>query len=283
MSAAYQEIAPAPSAFDRAMDTFMALKTHMHTADAMRMTHGELEAHVIDRTRTIARDMLQGHLDLRTVAERPVHVVGEDGAERAERRASSRQLRTLVGEVVLGRLLYQAAGAHGLAPQDAALSLAKDSFSMGCRRRVAEEVACGSFDHAVEAIGKTSGATIAKRQTERLARASVADFDEFYCSLEWEPESDEQLLVLTMDGAGIIMRTDSLRPATRHLAEKVRNRRSGQTVRNLAKSRTVGESRRSGRSTACSRSCARATTLSANSRPFGRCGQSTKPRPAHAP
>lgn len=220
MSAAYQEIAAAPSAFARAMDTFMALKTHMHTADAMRMTHGELEAHVIDRTRTIARDMLQGHLDLRTVAERPVHVVGEDGVERAERRASSRQLRTLVVEVVLGRLLYQAAGAHGLAPQDAALSLAKDSFSMGCRRRVAEEVACGSFDHAVEAIGKTSGATIAKRQTERLARASVADFDEFYCSLEWEPESDEQLLVLTMDGAGIIMRTDSLRPATRHLAEK---------------------------------------------------------------
>ena len=220
MSAVYQEIAPAKSAFDRAADTFMALKAHMHSADALRMTHAELEAHVIERTRNIARDVLQGHLDLRTLAERPVCVVGEDGVRRAERRASSRQLRTLVGQVVLGRLLYQAPGVHGLAPQDAALSLARDSFSMGVRRCVAEEASSGSFDNVVVAIRKTSGSTIAKRQVEQLARASVADFEEFYSSIEWEPESAEQLLVLTMDGAGIIMRTDSLRPATRALAEK---------------------------------------------------------------
>jgi len=219
MSAAYQEIVPTPSAFARATETFVALKAHMHTPEAMTMTHGQLESHVIEKTRSIARDMLQGHLDLRTGAERPVRVVGDDRVHRDQMRASSRQLRTLVGEVVLGRILYQAAGVHGLAPQDAALSLAKDSYSMGVRRRVAEDVACGSFDDAVEAICKTSGATIAKRQVERLARASVADFDEFYRLIAWEPESDDQFLVLTMDGAGIIMRTDSLRPATRQLAE----------------------------------------------------------------
>lgn len=220
MSAAYQEIGPIASAFDRATTTFLALKEHMATQEAMKMTHGELETHVIERTRSIARDILQGHLDLRTGAERPVRVIGSDGIKRDQMRASSRQLRTLVGEVVLGRILYQAAGVHGLAPQDAALSLARDSYSMGVRRRVAEEVAGGSFDDAVEAVGKTSGATIAKRQVEQLARASVADFDEFYSSSVWEPESTDQLLVLTMDGAGIIMRTDSLRPATRELAEQ---------------------------------------------------------------
>lgn len=219
MSATYQEIAPTPSAFDRATETFAALKTHMHAPEALQMTHGQLESHVIEKTRSIARDMLQGHLDLRTVAERPVRVVGDDDVHRGQMRASFRQLRTLVGEVVLGRLLYQAVGVYGLAPQDAALSLAKDSYSTGVRRRVAEEVACGSFDDAVEAIGKTSGATIAKRQVERLAMSSIRDFDAFYASMAWEPESDDQLLVLTMDGAGIIMRTDSLRPATRDLAE----------------------------------------------------------------
>jgi hypothetical protein len=219
MSAAYQEIVSTPSAFDRATETFVALKTHMRAAEAMRMTHGELENHVIEKTRSIARDMLQGHLDLRTGAERLVHVVGHDDVVRSQPRASTRQLRTLVGEVVLGRVLYQATGVHGLAPQDAALSLAKDSYSMGVRRRVAEEAASGSFDDAVEAIGKTSAAEIAKRQVERLARASVVDFDEFYGSVEWEAEADDQLLVLTMDGAGIIMRTEFLRPATRALAE----------------------------------------------------------------
>lgn len=220
MSAAYQEIVPGPSAFDRATEMFAALKTHMRSPGAMQMTHGELESHVIEKTRTIARDMLQGHLDLRSGAERVVHVVGDDGIVRDQTRASSRQLRTLVGDVVLGRILYQAVGVHGRAPQDAALSLAKDSYSMGLRRRVADEVSCGSFDHAVETIGKTTGATIAKRQVERLARASAEDFDDFYGSSEWQPESSEQLLVLTMDGAGIIMRTESLRPATRELAEK---------------------------------------------------------------
>jgi hypothetical protein len=223
MSAAYQEIVPNLSAFDRATETFVALKAHMRGHEAMTMTHGELETHVIEKTRSLARDMLQGHLDLRTAAERPVRVVGHDGVERSQKRASRRQLRTLVGDVELERILYQASGVHGLAPQDAALSLAKDSYSMGVRRRVAEEVAGGSFDETVEVIGKTSGATIPKRQVERLARASAADFDEFYNSLKREPETADQLLVLTMDGAGIIMRTESLRAGTRKLAEKEAN------------------------------------------------------------
>ena len=219
MSAAYQEIVPTPPAFDRATEMFAALKKHMHAAEAMQMTHGELESHVMEKTRAIAREMLQGHLDLRSGAERPVRVVGEDGVHRDQLRASSRQLRTLVGDVVLGRVLYQAAGVHGLAPQGPALAFAKAPYSMALRRRVAEEAARGSFDDAVEAIGTTTGAASAKRQVERLARASTADFDAFYKSRKWDPESSDQLLVLTMDGAGIIMRTDSLRPATRRLAE----------------------------------------------------------------
>jgi hypothetical protein len=128
----------------------------------------------------IARDMLQGNLDLRTRAERRACVVGDDGVQGNQMRASSRQLRALVGNVVLGRISVQATGVQGLAPQDAALSLATDSFSMGLRQRVAEEVADGSFDAAVETVGKTSGGEIAKRQVERLARASVVDFEEFY-------------------------------------------------------------------------------------------------------
>jgi len=220
MNAAYQETVPTPSAFDRATETFAALRRHLHAPEAMRMTHGELESHVIEKTRSIARDMLQGHLELRTGAERAVCVVGGDGVQRKQMRASSRQLRTLVGNVVLGRILYQATGVQGLAPQDAALSLAKDSYSMGLRQRVAEEVAGGSFDAAVETVGKTSGATIAKRQVEQLARASVVDFEEFYRCLEWKPEDSGQLLVLTVDGAAIIMRTESLRPQTRALAER---------------------------------------------------------------
>jgi hypothetical protein len=220
VSAAYQTIESRETAFEGAHKRLDALERHLRSTEALAMTHAQLESYTIERTREIARDMVQGHLDLRAGAERPVRVVGSDGVERPARRASSRRLRLLVGEVTVPRLLYQGPGVDGLSPQDAALSLPKDSFSMGVRRRVAEEVCVASFDHAVERLASTTGATIAKRQVEQLARASTADFAAFYGRREAVAESDDDLLVLTFDGAGIIMRTDELRPQTRRAAEQ---------------------------------------------------------------
>ncbi|MGH3054642.1 MAG: ISKra4 family transposase, partial [Gaiellaceae bacterium] len=195
----------------------------MRSSAALGSTHGELETYLIEKTRDIARDMMQGHLELRAAAERPVRVVGDDGVERLGRRASSRRLRLLVGEVVVDRLIYQAPGAAGLCPQDGALSLPLDSFSIGVRRRVAEEVSAGSFDHVVERIKTTTGAAIAKRQVEQLAQASIVDFEAFYAERAVEAEGIRQFLVLTFDGAGIIMRTEGLRDDTRREAERSAN------------------------------------------------------------
>lgn len=220
MSAAYQITENDGSAFARAGETFEALERHLRSTEALAMTHTQLETYAIERTREIAREMVQGHLDLRAVAERPVAVVGADGVARTERRASSRRLRLLVGSVTVYRSIYQAPGTCGLSPQDAALSLPKDSFSMGVRRRVAEEVCFGSFDRAVERLEATTGAAIAKRQVEQLARASAIDFEGFYAEREWVPEDDEAFLVLTFDGAGIITRTEGLRDQTRRAAEE---------------------------------------------------------------
>lgn len=91
MSAAYQEIVPVPPAFDGATETFSALKAHMRAAEAMEMTQGELEAHVIEKMGTIAREMLQSHLDLRSGAERVVRVVGDDGIVERQARAHDRR------------------------------------------------------------------------------------------------------------------------------------------------------------------------------------------------
>lgn len=192
----------------------------MGSKDSMRMTHGELEAYVVEKTREIARDMVQGHLDLRGVAEQRVQVVGSDGVQRSAPRPTTRKLRLLVGNVVVPRLLYQATGVEGLAPQDGALSLPRDSFSMGVRRRVAEEALRGSFEQVVERVSATTGAHVAKRQAEQLVLASAVDFEEFYSGQEWQPENGQQLLVLTFDGAGVIMRLEGLREQTRNKANE---------------------------------------------------------------
>ena len=220
MSAAYQQIEQQEAAFSSAREKFFALQQYMSSESSMRLTHAQLETCVVERTREIARDFVQGHLDLRAIAEKPVRVVGSDGIERRQHRSACRRLRLLVGDVTVQRLLYQACGVEGLAPQDGALSLAPDCFSMGVRRRVAEEAIRGSFDEAVERMDSTSGAHVAKRQAERLVLAAAVDFQEFYSTQSWQEESPEQLLILTFDGAGIIMRVEGLREQTRIKAQQ---------------------------------------------------------------
>lgn len=125
-----------------------------------------------------------------------------------------RLLRSLVGEVEVTRLLYQAAAVEGLSPQDASLNLAAESFSLGVRRRVAEEVASGSFDHSVEQLVATTGAHVAKRQAEELARRAAVDVGSFYTDRVIDVSDEaEMLLVLSFDAAGIVMRTEDLHPA----------------------------------------------------------------------
>jgi hypothetical protein len=220
MTAAYSESTKAAS-FSIAREQFDSMTRHLESPVAFGMAHDELEAYVIEQGRELERRLLQEHLDLRAGAERPVRVVERDGAEFRERRRSARLLRSLVGEVVVTRLLYQAAGMNGLCPQDASLNLPAESFSLGVRRRVAEEAASGSFDHAVERVAATTGAHVAKRQAEELVRRAAVDFEAFYADAVIDVADEAGLLmVLTFDAAGIVMRTEDLRPATRKAAEE---------------------------------------------------------------
>ena len=220
MNAVYTE-AKAAELFSAAQEKFDAMARHLESPTALGMTHDELETYVTCEGRELQRRMLQSHLDLRSTVEVAVRVVDRDGVERRDRRRSTRTLRSLVGEVTVSRLLYQAPDRSGLSPQDAALNLPSGSFSLGVQHRVAEEVASASFEHAVERLGATTGADIAKRQTEELARRAATDFATFYA--ERPPDvADETglLLVLSFDAAGIVVRTEDLREATRRAADK---------------------------------------------------------------
>jgi len=123
--------------------------------------------------------------------------------------------------VTVFRVLYQAAGVSCRVPQDASLNLPSESFSFGVRRRVAEEVAANSFEHGTERITATTGAIIAKRQVEEEARRASVDFESFYAGLRATNGEMEagQLLVLSFDGAGIVMLPKDLREITRRAAE----------------------------------------------------------------
>jgi hypothetical protein len=220
MTAAYQRLQEREP-FADARETFDEMAAHLKAPATMRAPHDEVEAYMVARSREMARRMLQAHLDLRAAAESAVAVRGSDGVARNERRRSHRSLKTLVGRVGVARLLYQAWGVDGLCPQDAALALPRDVYSMGVRRCVAEQACMGSFDTTAEHLAKTTATTVPKRQVEQLVRRAANDFCAFYEGKKATPAEEKGLLlVLTFDGAGVIMRTESLRPQTRRAAER---------------------------------------------------------------
>jgi hypothetical protein len=116
-------------------------------------------------------------------------------------------------------MAYRAPGAANLRPADAELNLPEEKHSHGMRKLAAIESARGSFESAAQAITRATGAVAGKRQVEQLARRAAADVDAFYAARRPGPRPDDELLVVTFDGKGIVMRPEALRPATAKAAD----------------------------------------------------------------
>ena len=192
------------------------------------MTHSDLERLLDVEGRELLRQLLQDHLSLRAQQERDFGVdgpvIGSDGVVRTHLRGSERGLMTPFGSVCIERVAHHAPGTESLLPLDAALNLPKESFSFGVRRRAAIEATRGSFDDAVESIATTTGAIIFKRQLEELVVRAASDFDTFYDTRAALTPKDVaqlgELLVLTTDAKGVVMRREALRPATQRAANR---------------------------------------------------------------
>ena len=90
------------------------------------------------------------------------------------------------------------------------------------RKRVATEAVKNSFDEAVAAVSTTTGAHVPKRQAEELVSRAAIDFDAFYDQDTVVPEQQESgdLLVLSVDGKGVVMRESDWRSSTQKAAQK---------------------------------------------------------------
>ena len=222
-----------------AREQFEKLMGELRSESARSLEHGEAESLIAREGNELMRRLMQGYLDQRTATEeRCEGVTGADGEKRRHCRARSRSLVTLFGDVTVRRLGYSGAGLESVFPLDATLNLPPNKYSQGVRRKVGLEVAKGSFEEAVKAIQEGTGAEVPKRQAEELSRAISADFEEFYARPPVEdarrpeeeasapeeeartPEgSSSDLLVMSTDGKGIVVRQQDLREATRKKAE----------------------------------------------------------------
>ncbi|NTW36776.1 MAG: ISKra4 family transposase [Syntrophobacteraceae bacterium] len=208
--------------FNPACELFESLIAELCSEKAAQMEHGQIETLISQIGTELLRRLMQGCLDLRAIREPRRHDVGvPDGPPLTHCRTNCRRdLATVFGEVTAKRKGYSSPGVASRFPLDAELNLGRDKYSHGLRRRVAEEVALHSFDEAVSNTRKYTGGNVPKRQTQEMVVSAAQDFEAFYTQRETDgPEQTSDLLVMSTDQKGIVMRKEDLRPATRKAAE----------------------------------------------------------------
>lgn len=222
------------SFFEQATEQFNALVNKLSSKDSNGWEHGELERYINISGTELLRRLFQGHLDLRYASEDYQNeVVGSDGEKRPHRRKQTqRKLETLFGEVVLKRVGYstQKPGVSALYPSDGQLNLPPDQYSDELRRRVAVEASKVSFSETSQTIERSTGGSIGKRQCEEVTVKVAQDFNDFYAQRTTDRVvSNDELLVITTDGKGIVMHPADLREATAKAAQKAKESNARRT------------------------------------------------------
>ncbi len=215
--------------YERSRQEFEDIVSGLDSKEALSMTHSELERELEKKGRELMRKLLQEHLESRGPGKSAQPVRSADGVDRSHIRLQGRKLETIFGAVSIERAGYGQGGSRSLHPLDAELNLPEKKYSLELKRRVAEESAKGSYDETLETIAKSTGAHVPKRQTEELVMGAARDFDAFYQMRQAQPAQGEQkgsLMVLSVDGKGVVMRTEDLREQTRKAA-KVRKHKMG--------------------------------------------------------
>ena len=213
------------------------------------LEHSELESRLAAEGRELLRVLMQDRLDLGAAREqRADEVVDAAGVARGAVEPDHRRpLDSVFGKVTVGRLAYRARGEQNLYPTDGLLNLpVEERASHGVRRLVAVESSRGSFEEATAQVRERTGLQIGKRQVEQLAARAAVDFEEFYATKTRSPvqEDTDDVLVLSADGKGIVMRSEALRTATAQAAQraspKLKTRPSRGEKRNRKRIAEVG-------------------------------------------
>jgi len=222
MTAVALSLVPEPDhkPFERADAFGDEVKSVLRSHTMEQKTHSEIEEFINAKSREWGRLLMEEVLELRAMVEERQRVVDNSGRERESARKTMRHLGTVLGRVAVPRLGYQSPGTADLHPMDGVLNLPRELYSHGVRRVVAIEAASVSFDEVVEKVRMYTGTSISKRQVEQLTVRAAQDFDAFYAGRSLSDTISEDLLIISTDGKGIVMRHEDLRENTKQAAER---------------------------------------------------------------
>lgn len=216
----------ADAEFSLADEYYAEVKAFLSGPGSMAMEHGELEEAMQNHARELFRRLAQNHADLRAAQEQRLPDVADakDIARTSIEANHVRSLSLVFGEISVNRLAYRKKGHPNLHPADGVFNLPDELYSHGLRRLAAIEATRGSFEGASEAIERATGVRVGKRQVESLVGSAAVDVDAFYASRVHEAADAADVLVLSCDGKGIVMRPEALREGTKRTAEQAKNK-----------------------------------------------------------
>jgi len=212
---------PVADPFVAADQAYATITEFLRSEEAWQVKHSELERQLEGMGRELMRTLLQAHLELRQPGQAVEPVRDAAGTPLTPTPVHGRSLESIFGAVEVARTGYGAAGTSSLHPLDAALNLPPEKYSLEVRRRVAIEAAKSSFDEGVKTLEVYTGAHVPKRQFEELVIRAAQDFEAFYAERQTRARADPHtgpILVLTVDGKGVVMRPEDLREATQRAA-----------------------------------------------------------------
>jgi hypothetical protein len=203
--------------FSDAQNVLMQLIESLQSKQYQSLEHGDVEQEIHRQGFEMMRLLLQGHLNARHRNEAALDNVGEKHDYLRE--DTSRTLNSIFGKVTVHRKGYSFSGKKSAFPQDSILNLSTDQYSDGLKRFVADNVAFESFEQSIVSIMKTTATSVPNRQAQNIIRQITQDFDAFYEQQKLDIHSKTDILVLSCDGKGIVMRPDDLRPQTKKAAD----------------------------------------------------------------
>jgi hypothetical protein len=208
---------PVADPFAAADQAYVTITEFLRSEEAWQVKHSELERQLEGMSRELMRKLLQAHLELRQPGQAVEPVRDAAGTPLTPTPVHGRSLESIFGAVEVARTGYRAAGTSSLHPLDGALNLPPEKYSLEVRRRAAVEAAKSSFDEGVKTLEMYTGAHVPKRQFEELVIRAAQDFEAFYANRQAGARADPHtgsILVLTVDGKGVVMRPEDLREAT---------------------------------------------------------------------
>ena len=210
--------------FSSSEHRFFSLVARLKSQETASMDHSELENLVDMEGRELLRQLCQDHLDLRSKQESKLEMIeGSDGQNRTHRReGETRTLRMRFGDVEVTRIGYSGRGMSGLRPMDAELNMPFGLCSFGVQRDMVDQAIKMSFEETGLQNERMTGVHVSKRAIEKMTQHAAQDFDAFYerQGQSTEEESSDDLLVLSSDGKGVVVRKCDLREETRKRAER---------------------------------------------------------------